>query len=97
MHLESMSDTAIMEDRPCLRPDLTVRFIHNEAVILLPDGERACVLNPQAAAVLQLCDGTRTVAELVTELQYRFLGSTAVMSKQIQECLLQFRDLSLLQ
>ncbi|MEV0374892.1 pyrroloquinoline quinone biosynthesis peptide chaperone PqqD [Streptomyces sp. NPDC050636] len=34
--------------------------------------ERVVVLNRQAGAVLRLCDGTRSVAEIVAELASRY-------------------------
>jgi len=42
-------------------------------VLLFPEG--ALALNPSAAAVLELCDGTRCVADVVGELQGRFPGA----------------------
>lgn len=35
-----------------------------EAVISMPGGDRALILNSVADAVLELCDGSRTVAEI---------------------------------
>jgi coenzyme PQQ biosynthesis protein PqqD len=41
-------------------------------LVLLP--ERVLKLNPTAAVVLRLCDGSRTVGDLVTELGTRYEG-----------------------
>jgi pyrroloquinoline quinone biosynthesis protein D len=42
-------------------------------LLLMP--ERVVVLEGQAAAVLRLCDGTRSAARVVAELQARFPGA----------------------
>src|SRR5215471_8743191 len=39
-------------------------------VVLLP--ERVIKLNPTGAAVLRLCDGHRTLGQIVTELEHRY-------------------------
>jgi coenzyme PQQ biosynthesis protein PqqD len=41
-----------------------------QALLLYPEG--ALALNPTAHAVLELCDGRRTVAQIVAELAGRF-------------------------
>jgi pyrroloquinoline quinone biosynthesis protein D len=41
-------------------------------VVLLP--ERIIKLNPTAAAVLRLCDGSHAVRDIVAELQRRYHG-----------------------
>lgn len=47
--------------------------IRKQHVLLFPEG--ALVLNPTAAAVLELCDGKLTVGEIVTELEERYQGA----------------------
>jgi coenzyme PQQ biosynthesis protein PqqD len=42
-------------------------------MLLRPEG--AVALNPSAAAVLELCDGERTQASIIDELQERFQGT----------------------
>lgn len=64
---------------PSARPRLAskVRFqwnaARNQALLLYPEG--ALVLNPTARAVLELCDGRRTLEEIVRELAQHFDGS----------------------
>ena len=59
-------------DRPRLAPH--VRFVFDPArerhVLLTP--EAVTLLNGTGAAVLGLCDGTRTVAEIVAALRGRY-------------------------
>jgi coenzyme PQQ biosynthesis protein PqqD len=48
--------------------------IRKRHTLLFPEG--ALVLNPTAAAVLELCDGKRTVGAIVTELEERYQGAS---------------------
>ena len=48
--------------------------IRKRHMLLLPEG--ALVLNPTAAAVLELCDGKRTVDEIIAELEERYQGAS---------------------
>jgi pyrroloquinoline quinone biosynthesis protein D len=62
------SDTA----RPRLAPHVRLRFdpARQRHVLLAP--EAVSVLNRTGAAVLGLCDGRRTVAEILAELHRRY-------------------------
>lgn len=59
-------------DRPRLVPHVRVTFdpARERHVLLAP--ETVSVLNSTGAAVLSLCDGERTVAEIVAELHGRY-------------------------
>jgi pyrroloquinoline quinone biosynthesis protein D len=59
-------------DRPCLAPHVRLTFdpARERHVLLSP--ESVTVLNGTAAAVLGLCDGERTVADVVTALHGRY-------------------------
>jgi pyrroloquinoline quinone biosynthesis protein D len=47
--------------------------VREEHVLLVPEG--AVRLNPTAAEVLELCDGERSLDEIVTTLSERYEGS----------------------
>jgi pyrroloquinoline quinone biosynthesis protein D len=59
-------------DRPSLAPHVRLTFdpARERHVLLTP--EAVTVLNGTGAAVVGLCDGTRTVAEIVAELRARY-------------------------
>ena len=59
-------------DRPRLAPHVRLTFdpARERHVLLTP--EAVTVLNGTGAAILALCDGTRTVAEIVAELHGRY-------------------------
>jgi len=58
--------------RPHLAPHVRLRFdpARNRHVLLTP--EAVTVLNETGAAILELCDGQRTVAEILAELRARY-------------------------
>src|SRR5256885_15350874 len=58
--------------RPKLAPHVRVSFdaARNKHVLLSP--ETVAVLNRTSAEILQLCDGQRSVAEIVAELRGRY-------------------------
>jgi len=66
-----------------LNPDLTINFspmhrlqweeIQQKDVILYPEG--MVELNHSSAEILKLCDGTRNLEQLVTELEQKFSTS----------------------
>jgi pyrroloquinoline quinone biosynthesis protein D len=59
-------------DRPRLAPHVRLAFdpARERSVLLAP--ETVSVLNDTGAAILALCDGERTVAEIVAELHGRY-------------------------
>ncbi len=58
--------------RPRLPRSARVQFdaVRQQSVLLYPEG--AVLLNDSGAAILELCDGRRTVAEIAAELGARF-------------------------
>jgi pyrroloquinoline quinone biosynthesis protein D len=62
------SDTS----RPRLAPHVRLRFdpARGRHVLLTP--ETVTVLNDTGAAIVELCDGERTVAEILAELRGRY-------------------------
>jgi pyrroloquinoline quinone biosynthesis protein D len=68
--MDTLSDAA----RPRLAPHvrLTYDAARERHVLLTP--EAVSVLNGSGAVILNLCDGARTVAEIVAELHGRYDG-----------------------
>jgi pyrroloquinoline quinone biosynthesis protein D len=66
--------TAMTDSLPKLAPHVRLRFdaARNQSVLLSP--ESVAVLNGTSAAILRLCDGRRSVAEVVAELQTGYDG-----------------------
>jgi pyrroloquinoline quinone biosynthesis protein D len=59
-------------DRPRLAPHIRLTFdqARREYVLLTP--ETVTLLNDTGAAILELCDGERTVGKILTELRDRY-------------------------
>jgi pyrroloquinoline quinone biosynthesis protein D len=64
-----------VNDHPRLVRRGRLRFdqVRSSHVLLLP--ERVVLLSPTAAEILELCDGSRSVAALVAELESRYPGN----------------------
>ncbi len=71
-----MSSRALAE-RPRLRSPGRMKYdqVRNTDLLLLP--ERVVELNEAAAAILRLCDGQRTTAQVIAELESKF-GQTGL-------------------
>ncbi|GGN63780.1 pyrroloquinoline quinone biosynthesis protein PqqD [Streptomyces albiflavescens] len=59
-------------DRPRLARHVRLDFCRTRQRPILLHPETVVVLNDSSAAILELCDGRRTVAEIVTELGSRY-------------------------
>jgi pyrroloquinoline quinone biosynthesis protein D len=61
-----------MSSRPALAPHVRLKLdtTRNQHVLLSP--ETVAVLNATSADILRLCDGRRTVGEIVAELRERY-------------------------
>jgi pyrroloquinoline quinone biosynthesis protein D len=90
------ADALLATDRPRLAGKARLRSdrVRGEVVLLLPD--RVLLLNATAAAVLTLCDGRRTSAELVAELAGRYDSPVEVLAGDVCELLAQFRERGLI-
>jgi pyrroloquinoline quinone biosynthesis protein D len=61
--------------RPRLSPKARLRWDEIEKRYMLVFPEAAMMLNETAPEILKLCDGQRTVTEIVDELSQRFPGA----------------------
>jgi pyrroloquinoline quinone biosynthesis protein D len=66
--MASIDDTA----RPRLAPHVRMRFDAARGQHALLSPETVWVINATGAAIVELCDGLRTVAEVQAELQSRY-------------------------
>jgi pyrroloquinoline quinone biosynthesis protein D len=60
------------DSKPTLARKARLRYeeVRKTELLLLP--ERVVKLNPTGAAILRLCDGSRTVLDIVKELETRY-------------------------
>ncbi|MFD0690892.1 pyrroloquinoline quinone biosynthesis peptide chaperone PqqD [Actinomadura fibrosa] len=66
------STAAARETRPALAPSVILRYdrIRRAELLLMP--ERAVLLSPEGGRILRLCDGRRTVADIIAALAADF-------------------------
>ena len=74
------------EARPTIDDDLDVNETDDGLIIYVPATDRVHHLNPAAAVVLQLCDGSRTRAEIADGVREVFSLETSPAS-ETEECL----------
>lgn len=77
--------------KPLRRPDIQFRVIDNEIVLFDAAGGQAGYLNTTAAAIWQLCDGSRTEADIAAELATLVGVPAETLLSDISEVLAQFR------
>ena len=67
--------TVMLEQRPALAIGTRLQFddVRDQHMLLVPEG--VVNLNESAVEVLQLCDGNRTVAEIIETLRERYGGA----------------------
>jgi len=67
-----MPEPLSLESKPALarKARLRTEEVRRADLLLLP--ERVVKLNPTGAAILRLCDGQRTVREIVRDLESRY-------------------------
>ena len=72
--MRSIRPMAIVEDsvRPRLAPHVRMRFDAARGQHALLSPETVWVINDTGAAIVELCDGRRTVAEIQSELRSRY-------------------------
>ena len=70
-----MSATSVTDWRPVPAPAVLLRHDHTRDTDLLLLPERVVVLRGGAGTVVGLCDGVRSVRDIVDELSERFPGA----------------------
>lgn len=72
MPLSRPMRTAESTDRPRLAPQVRLRYDQARQRYVLLTPETVTLLNGTGAAIVELCDGVRTVAEIIAELRGRY-------------------------
>jgi len=80
---------------PKRRPDLTVRIIDGEAVILDRNGGRVHQLNQTATFIWNQCDGQVTVENIAGQFAQSYDVDVEVATRDIRDIIEKFRELEL--
>jgi hypothetical protein len=86
-----------MNDQPRRRADLLGQAVGEDLMLYDTTGRMVHVLSHSARYVWDRCDGEHTVETLVQEAAADFSAAEAELQTDIQECLDNFRSLSLLE
>ncbi len=79
-----------LPERPCLRQDLISRQIDEDFVVYDPVTDRTLLLNVSSAAVLELCDGRRTLDDMAEEVAAAFRVEPGEVRAEIEASLQDF-------
>ena len=82
--------------RPKLNSDLVMQIVEKEAILLDKGNERVHQLNEVGTAILQLCNGIRTVGEIVVTVVERYDVSEDTARTDARELLDRMRHLAIL-
>ena len=95
--MTSMTDYSTIW-RPRLSPKARLRWDNVEKRHLLVFPEAALLLNETAAEILTLCDGERTIEQLVDTLVQQFVGTDRTMiADEVTDLLTRLRTRGLLE
>jgi pyrroloquinoline quinone biosynthesis protein D len=85
-------DELDFNSKPTLAPHarLQVDAVSGEPVLLYPEG--ILVLNPTAQAVLERCDGVRTLGRLIAEFEREYDDDAGAIRRDVVEILIEFRQ-----
>ena len=77
----------LIPNRPRVRPDLIFREIEGDFVLYDPVTDRTALLNASAAAILDLCDGSRTLDDITMEIVRRFDAGKESVGQEVEKVL----------
>ena len=84
------------EERPQRRPDVSVRMVEGETVILDRQGGLIHQLNPTASYIWDRCDGQWTLEDIARQLTEAFDVDAATVRGDVATIVAEFRRLNLL-
>ena len=82
--------------RPQQAGGFSVFPVADELVLLPDDGDALHALNKTSAAIYRLCDGAHTLGDMFKELRHSFSGEDLQIVTDLNEALLRFRELALI-
>jgi pyrroloquinoline quinone biosynthesis protein D len=84
------------QSRPALAPGVRLQndTVSGQAVLVFPEG--VLFLNPTALEIVGKCDGTASVARIISELAEEYEAADGAMRADVLECLSQLQQRKLL-
>ena len=81
--------------RPKLAKKARLKWDAREKKYMLLYPERGLLLNESAGAIVKLCDGTRTVSQIVDQLRNK--ADRAIVERDVNDLLIRLRERRLLE
>jgi pyrroloquinoline quinone biosynthesis protein D len=78
--------------RPCPIPGYQVEVLDDEVILFHPDSRTIFHSNSTGALIWQLCDGQRTVADIIQLLSAAYPDSAQQIQADVQDTLLAFAE-----
>jgi PqqD family protein of HPr-rel-A system len=72
---------------PKVRTDLVFRAVDEDLVVYDPLDDRTSLLNPSAAAILELCDGTRDARAIAGALRKELASAPESLERDVERLL----------
>lgn len=82
--------------RPSLSPGIKLQDVDGQVILLDKENQRVHQLDHIGTRILNCCDGTRTVEDIVTRLTPKFDVSRTILAADIATLLKKMRELGLL-
>ncbi len=82
----------ILSDKPRQKPDYRLEFIDGELLLFHPSATKILYCNQTASLVWQLCDGQRTVQEIITLLKAAYPEAAETIATEVNATLQQFHQ-----
>ncbi len=86
-----------MKYRPRRRADIIAREMEDEILLYDPQQNSTHLLNPTAAAIWELCDGTRTPEEMAEEIVRVLPADRPTILSDVKRIIREFSENGLLQ
>lgn len=85
-------------ERPKTNPKILRRQLDGEWILFDPEAESIHVINEMANVVWTMCDGSRTIDEMVTEIDERYeVPDTGQVRSDVEGILASFAELGVLE
>jgi len=76
-----------LQNKPCRKPDYHLELLDNELLLFHPTETQILYCNETASVIWQLCDGQRTVQEIVDLLRAAFPKAVDTIANDVQSTL----------
>lgn len=84
-------------NKPIRKPEFRLELVDEDILLYDPTGEKILHFNQTATLIWQLCDGTRTVEDMIDLLQKAYPDAVDVINDDVQSTLQEFEEYGCIQ